>query len=44
MLSLPEIQQGHHGSFLVLGRVAFEDFGDEFLVDGIELEGDGGII
>lgn len=32
VLPLPEVEQGHHGRFLVLRRVAFEDLGDEFLV------------
>lgn len=40
MLTLAKVEKRHHGGFLVLRRVAFEDFGDEFLVDGIELEGD----
>ena len=40
VLPLTQIQQGHHGGFLVLRRVPFEDLGNEFLVDGIELERD----
>lgn len=44
MLPLPEVEQGHHGRFLVLRRVAFEDFGDESLVEGGELERDGRVI
>lgn len=40
MLSLAKIEQGHHGGFLVLWRIAFQDFGDEFLVYGVELEWD----
>ena len=44
VLALAEVEQGHHGGFFVLRRVAFEDFGDEFLVDGVEGEGDGGVV
>lgn len=44
MLSLGEIEQGHDGSFLVLGWIAFKDFSDELLVDGIEVEGDVGVV
>lgn len=40
MLSLSKIEKGHDGGFFVLWRVAFEDLGDEFLVDGVEGEGD----
>ena len=32
MLALPQIQQGHDGSLLVLGRVALEDLIDKFEV------------
>ena len=39
MLALAEIEKRHHGGFLVLWGVALEDFGDELLVDGIELKG-----
>lgn len=44
VLPLPEIEQGHHGGFFVLQRVAFEDLGDEFLVQGGEAEGYGGVV
>ena len=44
MLALAEVEEGHHGCFFVLRGVAFEDFGDELLVDGVELEGDGGVV
>lgn len=44
VLPLAEIEEGHHGGFFVLRGVAFQDFGDEFLVYGIELEGDGGVV
>lgn len=40
VLPLAQVEKRHHGRFLVLRGVALEDFGDEFLVDGIELEGD----
>jgi hypothetical protein len=44
MLSLSEIQKGHHGCLLVLGRVAFEDLIDELVVLLCELEGNAGIV
>lgn len=40
VLALAKVENRHHGGFLVLRRVALEDFGDELLVDGIELKGD----
>ena len=40
VLPLPEVEQGHDGGFLVLRRVAFEDFGDEFFAEVVEFEGD----
>lgn len=40
MLSLPEVQQGHYGRFLVLAGIARDDFFDELLVDIIEFEWD----
>ena len=43
-LPLAEVEEGHYGSFLVLGGVSFKDLGDELLVDGIELEGYGWIV
>ena len=44
MLTLAQVKEGHHGGFFVLRGVAFEDFGDELLVDLIELEGYSGIV
>ena len=44
MLSLAKVEEGHYSGFLVLGWVAFEDLGDELLVDGIELKGYLGIV
>ena len=44
VLALAEIEEGHYGSFLILGRVSFKDLGDELLVDGIELKWYGCII
>ena len=44
MLPLTEIEQWHHGGFFVLRRVALEDLGDEVLVDGVEFEGDLGVV
>ena len=38
MLSLAEIEEGHHSCLLVLRWVPLEDLGDELLVDGIEFE------
>ena len=40
MLSLPEIEQRHHGGLLILGRISFEDLIDELFAQGGELEGD----
>ena len=40
MLSLAEVEEGHHGCFLVLRGITLEDLGDDFLADGIEFEGD----
>jgi hypothetical protein len=44
MLSLSEVQKGHHSCLLVLGRVAFQDLIDELVVLLCELEGDAGIV
>ena len=44
MLALAEIEQGHHGGLFVLWRVTFEDFGNEFFIDGVELERYGRIV
>lgn len=38
MLPLPKIEEWHHGGFLVLWRVAFEDLIDKLLAYGRELE------
>lgn len=40
MLSLAQVEEGHHGCFLVLRGITLEDLGDDFLADGIEFEGD----
>jgi len=40
MLPLSQIQNGHNSSFLVLWRVALEDFFDELVVLLVELERD----
>lgn len=44
MLALAEVEHGHDGSLLVLGRVALEDLGDELLILGVELEGQVGVV
>ena len=44
VLPLAQIEQRHHGRFLVLRGIAFEDLGYEFLVCSIKFEGDGGIV
>jgi hypothetical protein len=44
MLSLSEIEDGHDSCLLVLGRVAFENLIDEFVVLLCELEWDVRII
>ena len=44
VLALAEVEERHHGRFLVLRRVAFEDLVDQLLVDGVELEGDGRVV
>lgn len=38
VLALAKIEQGHHSCFFVLGRVSFEDLGDELLIDGVEFK------
>lgn len=38
MLPLPQIEERHYRSFLVLWRVSFEDLGDKLLIDRIEFE------
>lgn len=40
MLPLTQVEEGHDGGFFVLRGIAFEDLGDELLVDRIEFEGD----
>jgi len=40
MLPLTQVEEGHNGGFFVLRGIAFEDLGDELLVDRIEFEGD----
>jgi hypothetical protein len=44
MLSLSEIQKGHHGCLFVLGRIAFQDLIDELVGLLCELEGDAGVV
>ena len=44
VLALAEVEEGHDGGFLVLGRVAFQDLGNEFFVGGVEFERDGRIV
>lgn len=44
MLPLAEIEEGHHGGFLVLWWVSFEDFIGDFEVLFIELEGNRGVV
>ena len=44
MLSLPEIQDGHHSCFFVLWRIPLEDLFDELIILLRELEGGVGIV
>jgi hypothetical protein len=44
MLSLSEIENGHHCGLFVLGWVSLEDLFDEFVVLLVELERDAGIV
>ena len=44
MLSLAEIENGHHSRLLVLGRVALEDLGDDLLILLVEFERDIGVV
>ena len=44
MLTLAEVEEGHDGGFLVLWRVAFQDFSDEALILSCEFEGDGKVV
>lgn len=44
MLALPEVEKGHDGGLLVLGRVAFEDLIDDFFVLCAKLERDGWVV
>jgi hypothetical protein len=44
VLALAEVEQGHDGSLLVLGRVSLEDLGNNGLVLFVELEGDLGVV
>lgn len=44
MLTLAQIQNGHNRSFLVLGRIALEDLGDDLIVFLGESEGKTGIV
>ncbi len=38
MLPLAKIEKGHDGCLFVLRRIAFQYFGDEFVVDFVELK------
>lgn len=40
VLALAQVEERHHGRFLVLRRVPLEDLGDELLVDRVESERD----
>jgi hypothetical protein len=44
VLALTEVQQGHDGALLVLGRVALEDLIDDLEVLLGELERDGRVV
>jgi hypothetical protein len=44
VLTLAEIQKGHDGALLVLGRVALEDLIDKLEVLVGKLEGDGRVV
>lgn len=44
MLMLFKIEKGYVSSFFVLGRVVFEDFGDDGFVLLVEFEGDVGVV
>lgn len=44
MLSLAEIEEGHHGCLLVLWGISLENLIDEFVVLLGELEGNGRVI
>ena len=38
MLPLAKIEKGHDGCLFILRRIAFQYFGDEFVVDFVELK------
>jgi len=44
VLSLSQVQDGHHGGFLVLGGVSAKNLFDELIVLWCELEGNRGIV
>jgi len=44
MLSLSQVQKGHHGCLFVLGRIAFQDLIYELVVLLRELEGNAGVV
>lgn len=44
VLALTEVENGHDGGLLVLGRVPLEDLGDDGLILAVELEGDIGVV
>lgn len=43
-LTLAEVEEGHHGRFFILRRIAFEDLGDECFILCSELERDRGVV
>jgi hypothetical protein len=44
MLPLAEVEDGHDGSLLVLGRVPGDDLLNDLLILGSELEGNVGVV
>ena len=44
MLPLTEVKQRHNSRLLILRGIAFEDLGNKFLINGIELEGYGRVV
>ena len=44
VLSLAEVEKRHDGGLLVLAGVAGQDFLDELLILGVELEGNAGVV
>jgi hypothetical protein len=44
VLTLAEIEDGHDGGLLVLGRITLQDLGNDLLILGVELERDIGVV